>query len=158
MEECVVSVDFRFIGDVNIKLILAAAIISAMTKNWKHACYCVALFSFYSFAYQFHCNFKEIDPERVLRYLIWTGIDVVFLSSLYVLVKANLIRAKMLYVCLTLEFAAILAHFTRMIEIQINGGIFTDSFYSEIIMITNVGFVISAIAPSLLGIFIKRSN
>lgn len=155
IEECVIQADYRFLGELNVQIILVCSFLSVLIKDWKHACFCVTLFTFYSFAVQFHCDFKAIDPERVVRYLIWTGIDLIFLMALFVLWKLKMVKHWLLVACAALEFIAVLMHLIRLNDIHSDLVLFTSSYYSPVIVWTNMGFVSLAVAPVLLSLLKK---
>lgn len=151
MEQCVINIDGRLLGSINIIILACCLAITVLSKNFRHAVFVLSLLSFYLFSYSFHCDFKSLsfDPNNVNRYVVWSLIDIVFLLVVYFLCKKKLCDWVVFAVCLFLETVAISMHMIRMVDKQITNYNFSDYFYSEVIQLTNLGFVFLAVLPTL---------
>lgn len=82
MEYCVVEFAFREVGNRNIMALLVIFGISVtLIRSKEVAILSFTTFIFYLFSYSFHCDFKSIDPNKIYRYIIWTGIDLLYVCT-----------------------------------------------------------------------------
>lgn len=155
MEACELAVNSDLFDNLSMQLIIASVVASAALKKWRHFAFCLTLFSFYFLSFFLDCPIKAYDPGEVWRYVYWSLIDIAYLATLYVLVIKKKAPLYALIISAVLEVAAILCHIIRAIDIKLTDAAITNYFYSEVIALTNVGFVTLATLPLLCAI-IKR--
>lgn len=156
IQECVVATDLAVLRNINLIAIGLAACACMAIKHYRGLLYALVLFSFYCFAASLHCDFKAIDPDKVWRYVIWSAIDMVFLSVLWVLSKKHLIDIEALVASCAIEAIAIFSHVIRMADYRVTSYALSDYFYSEMIWFTNFGFVCLAWLPVYRHMLIRQ--
>lgn len=156
MEECVIAVDSDLFDNLSMQLLLCSVIGSAAMRKWKHFVFCLTLFSFYFLSFLLDCPIKAYDPGEVWRYLYWCLIDITYLATLFFAVVRNKAPLYALITSAALEAIAIFCHIFRAIDIKLTDAAITNYFYSEVIALTNAGFVTLAVLPILCAI-VKRN-
>tara|TARA_Y100001938_G_C7960914_1_gene364251 strand:- start:223 stop:693 length:471 start_codon:yes stop_codon:yes gene_type:complete len=156
MEECVIAVDSDLFDNLSMQLLLGSVIASAAMRKWKHLAFCFTLFSFYFLSFLLDCPIKAYDPGEVWRYFYWSLIDIVYLGALFFLVARNKAPLYALITSAVLEAIAIFCHIFRAIDIKLTDAAITNIFYSEVIALTNAGFITLAVLPLLCAI-VKRN-
>lgn len=155
MEECVIAVDSDIFDNLSMQLLIASCIGSAALRQWKHFVFCLTLFLFYFASFLLDCPIKAYDPGEVLRYVYWCLIDTAYLATLFILVRKSFAPLYALIISAVLEALAILCHIFRAIDIKLTDATITNYFYSEVITLTNAGFITLAVLP-LLCVIVKR--
>lgn len=155
MDMCELAVNSDLFDNLSMQLIIASVVASAALRKLKHFAFCLTLFSFYFLSFFLDCPIKAYDPGEVWRYVYWSLIDITYLATLYVLVIRKKAPLYALIISAALEVVAILCHIVRAIDIKLTDAAITNYFYSEVIALTNVGFVTLATLPLLCAI-IKR--
>ena len=156
MEECVIAVDGDMFDNLSMQLILLSLISSAALRKWRHFAFCFTLFSFYFLSFLLDCPIKASAPGEVWRYFYWSLIDIVYLATLFFLVARKRAPLYALLISAALEAIAIFCHIVRAIDIKLTDAAITNYFYSEVIALTNAGFVTLAVLPLLCAI-VKRN-
>jgi hypothetical protein len=155
MHECVIDLNARLLGSYNLIACIISIALCIATRNHKATYYAVALTIAYAFSYSLHCDFKTMDPERVWRYVIWSGVDLVFVFSLVFGYLIKKVHVEQLFFAISLEFIAIVSHLVRSIDYRFNNYEYTDWFYSSLIWFTNIGLIAIAFAPVLFDMLQK---
>lgn len=155
MDMCELAVNSDLFDNLSMQLIIVSVVASAALRKWKHFAFCLTLFSFYFLSFFLDCPIKAYDPGEVWRYVYWSLIDIAYLATLFALVIKKKASLYALIISAALEVVAILCHIIRAIDIKLTDAAITNYFYSEVIALTNVGFVTLATLPLLCAI-IKR--
>ena len=96
-----------------------------------------------------------MDPERVWRYVVWSGVDLLFVFGLIFGYLVKKVHIEQLFFAISLEFIAIVSHLVRSIDYRFNNYEYTDWFYPSLIWFTNIGLIAIAFAPVLFGMIQK---
>lgn len=115
---------------------------------------CVTALAFWV-AFTFQCELKVIDPERVWRYVLWVGMDIVYLLILLVFYRMKIIREWQFSAICGLQVFVFFIQLIRLPDAHKFNYLYTDSFYVEAINFYNISVLVLVAIPPLQKIIAK---
>lgn len=157
MHECVFDWSARILDSYNLIVVFLICAISLTVRNANAIGYSLTLLLFYAFSFFFHCDFKSPMYADVWKYVIWATIDLCFILTLCGLVKLKIVQRWVVVAAAVAELFAVTAHIIRAVDNHLWVGRYTDWFYSDLIGLTNLMFILIAVCPLIVH-FLERKT